>query len=139
MVGRFGLTRGTARPLLPFLSSSSPACQSCTCTMSGRRPRSRSRFTMTSSSPPFGHFANPLCGMCGHWVPDGNLMQPRRFAPSGPQPRTRNQLIVWVREHCPLSSHLEAELLDAIEAVFTRHEKLWEESKREAIQALSRG
>ena len=66
-------------------------------------------------------------------------MQPKRFASSGPQPRTRNQLIAWVREHCPLSSHLEAELLDAIEAVFTRHEKLWEESKREAIQALSRG
>jgi diguanylate cyclase (GGDEF)-like protein len=30
-------------------------------------------------------------------------------------------------------------LLDGIEAVFTRHERLWQESKREAIQALSTG
>jgi diguanylate cyclase (GGDEF)-like protein len=66
-------------------------------------------------------------------------MQPKRFTASGPQPQTRNQLLAWVREHCPLPAHLEAELLDVIEAVFTRHEKLWQESKREAIQALSTG
>jgi hypothetical protein len=66
-------------------------------------------------------------------------MKPKRFTASGSQPQTRNQLLAWVREHCPLPAHLEAELLDAIEAVFTRHEKLWQESKREAIQALSTG
>jgi len=66
-------------------------------------------------------------------------MQPKRFTTSGPQPRTRNELVAWVREHCPLPTHLEAELLDGIETVFTQHEKLWQESKREAIQALSTG
>ena len=34
---------------------------------------------------------------------------------------------------------LEASLLTAIDAVFTRHERLWQESKQEAIQALSAG
>ena len=34
---------------------------------------------------------------------------------------------------------LETSLLDAIDAVFTRHERLWQESKHEAIQALSAG
>ena len=36
-------------------------------------------------------------------------------------------------------SPLEAELLAAIDAVFARHERLWQESKQEAIQALSSG
>jgi diguanylate cyclase (GGDEF)-like protein len=56
----------------------------------------------------------------------------------GPQPQTRGQLLAWVREH-GLPTCLEAELLGAIEAVFTRHEKLWQESKQEAIHALSTG
>ena len=34
---------------------------------------------------------------------------------------------------------LETALLAAIDAVFTRHERLWQESKQEAIQALSAG
>ena len=34
---------------------------------------------------------------------------------------------------------LETALLAAIDAVFTRHERLWQESKHEAIQALSAG
>ena len=43
-----------------------------------------------------------------------------------------------MREH-GLPTYLEAELVGAIEAVFLRHEKLWQESKREAIHALSTG
>jgi diguanylate cyclase (GGDEF)-like protein len=44
-----------------------------------------------------------------------------------------------VRDHLRLPSAVEAELLQAIDAVFSRHERLWQESKHEAIQALSSG
>ena len=56
-----------------------------------------------------------------------------------PQPQTRNELQAWVREELTLQPALEASLLAAIDAVFTRHERLWQESKQEAIQALSAG
>jgi GGDEF domain-containing protein len=55
------------------------------------------------------------------------------------QPQTRNELQHWVRDTLRLPPHLESALLDAIDAVFTRHERLWQESKHEAIQALSAG
>jgi GGDEF domain-containing protein len=55
------------------------------------------------------------------------------------QPQTRNELQQWVRDTLHLPAHLETALLDAIDAVFTRHERLWQESKHEAIQALSAG
>jgi diguanylate cyclase (GGDEF)-like protein len=57
----------------------------------------------------------------------------------GAQPQTRHDLQAWVREHLRLQSHQEEALLAAIDAVFTRHERLWQESKQEAIQALSAG
>jgi diguanylate cyclase (GGDEF)-like protein len=57
----------------------------------------------------------------------------------GPQPQTRNELQAWVRTHLHLRPDVEAALLTAIDAVFTRHERLWQESKQEAIQALSAG
>jgi PleD family two-component response regulator len=44
-----------------------------------------------------------------------------------------------VHEHLHLSNHLESALQGAIEAVFTRQEQLWRDSKQEAIQALSAG
>jgi diguanylate cyclase (GGDEF)-like protein len=56
-----------------------------------------------------------------------------------PQPQTRNELQVWVREQLNLAPPLEASLLAAIDVVFTRHERLWQESKQDAIQALSAG
>src|SRR5437899_11306490 len=55
------------------------------------------------------------------------------------QPHTRSELQAWIRDHLRLASTLEAELVAAIDAVFTRHERLWQESKQEAIQALSSG
>ena len=58
---------------------------------------------------------------------------------SAPQPQTRNELQAWVRERLTLTPTLETALLSAIDAVFTRHERLWQESKQEAIQALSAG
>jgi GGDEF domain-containing protein len=68
----------------------------------------------------------------------GGSTQPKRRTAPGPQPQTRSELLVWVREH-GLPTYLEAGLLGAIETVFTRHEKLWQESKQEAIHALSTG
>ena len=54
-------------------------------------------------------------------------------------PQTRTELQTWVREVLHLQSPAETALLSAIDAVFTRHERLWQESKHEAIQALSAG
>ena len=56
-----------------------------------------------------------------------------------PQPQTRNELLRWVRDHLKLPAGLEGRLIAAIDAVFSRHERLWQESKHEAIQALSAG
>src|SRR5437764_3651455 len=55
------------------------------------------------------------------------------------QPQTRSELQTWIRDHLRIASTLEAELVAAIDAVFTRHERLWQESKQEAVQALSAG
>jgi GGDEF domain-containing protein len=45
----------------------------------------------------------------------------------------------WIGEHLHLPPQQEAALVAAIDAVFSRHERLWQESKQEAIQALSAG
>src|SRR6267378_997027 len=66
-------------------------------------------------------------------------MRPENASMPGPQPQTRNELQEWVRQTLRLPPALEGELLAAIDAVFTRHERLWQESKHEAIQALSSG
>ena len=66
-------------------------------------------------------------------------MRPDKLPTSGPQPQTRTELQAWVRERLQLSPSVEQALLSAIDAVFTRHERLWQESKHEAIQALSAG
>jgi diguanylate cyclase (GGDEF)-like protein len=55
------------------------------------------------------------------------------------QPQTLNELQVWVRRHLRLNAELESALLGAIDSVFTRHERLWKESKQEAVQALAAG
>jgi diguanylate cyclase (GGDEF)-like protein len=54
-------------------------------------------------------------------------------------PQTRGDLQTWVREHLQLSPRQESTLLEAFDAVFTRHERLWQESKQDAIQALCAG
>jgi diguanylate cyclase (GGDEF)-like protein len=70
----------------------------------------------------------------------GKFMRSEKSPSSGPaQPQTRNELQVWVREQLKLPGALETSLLTAIDAVFSRHERLWQESKHEAIQALSAG
>jgi diguanylate cyclase (GGDEF)-like protein len=54
-------------------------------------------------------------------------------------PQTLNELQVWVHRHLHLTAELEARLMAVIDAVFTRHERLWQESKHDAVQALSAG
>src|SRR6516165_2875665 len=64
-------------------------------------------------------------------------MRSDKLTTLGVQPQTRNELQHWVREQLALTPELEFSLLSAIDTVFTRHERLWQESKQEAIQALS--
>jgi diguanylate cyclase (GGDEF)-like protein len=67
------------------------------------------------------------------------MQQPEQFAADSRLPQTRSELEAWVHEHIQLEGAAEAELLDAIDAVLSRHERLWQESKHDAIQALSAG
>src|SRR5258707_11729963 len=70
----------------------------------------------------------------------GKFMQFEKHPSSeSAQPQTRNELQAWVHDHLKLATSVETSLLGAIDAVFTRHERLWKESKQEAIQALSAG
>lgn len=66
-------------------------------------------------------------------------MRPEKVQVPTALPQTRNELQSWIREHLRLPATLETSLVAAIDAVFTRHERLWQESKHEAIQALSAG
>src|SRR5918997_903703 len=66
-------------------------------------------------------------------------MRPETLSQPEPQPQTRTELQGWIRDHLGLPPALETALISAIDVVFTRHERLWQESKHEAIQALSSG
>jgi diguanylate cyclase (GGDEF)-like protein len=59
--------------------------------------------------------------------------------PTVERPRTTTDLRRWVRERIPLSSDLEDALFAAIEHVVARQRQLFEESKDDAIRALSEG
>jgi GGDEF domain-containing protein len=65
-------------------------------------------------------------------------MQPEKVGATR-HPQTRTELQAWIRDRLRLKADEEAELLRAIDSVFARHERLWQESKHEAIQALSAG
>jgi GGDEF domain-containing protein len=66
-------------------------------------------------------------------------MRPDKVPASSAVPQTRSELQAWIRDPLRLHVPVERELLAAIDAVFTRQERLWQESKQEAIQALSSG
>jgi len=66
-------------------------------------------------------------------------MRPEKATTDGPQPQTRSELQEWIREQLKLPAAIEQTLLSTVDHVFTRHERLWQESKHEAIQALSAG
>jgi diguanylate cyclase (GGDEF)-like protein len=54
-------------------------------------------------------------------------------------PQTRTELQEWVRSQLHLPTALESALLSAVDAVLIRHERLWRESKEEALRAVSTG
>jgi diguanylate cyclase (GGDEF)-like protein len=54
-------------------------------------------------------------------------------------PETRSDLHQWVRDRLHLPVSQEVALLEAIDSVFMQHERLWQQSKEEAIQAVSSG
>jgi diguanylate cyclase (GGDEF)-like protein len=66
-------------------------------------------------------------------------MRARRYVETATQPESRSELHQWVREHLHLTPGYEHALLDAIDNVFQQHERLWQQSKQEAIQAVSAG
>jgi hypothetical protein len=66
-------------------------------------------------------------------------MQPEQAPQNATLPQTLNELQVWIRDTLRLSADAESTLLAAVDGVFMRHERLWQESKHEAIRALSAG
>src|SRR6187200_1762759 len=69
-------------------------------------------------------------------------MTMRKTAPPAQDPTppaTRSDLHQWVRERLRLPAAQEQALLGAIDGVFLTHERLWQQSKQEAIQAVSAG
>ena len=66
-------------------------------------------------------------------------MRAQETPASDAQPHTRAELEVWIREGLRLPAATQGPLLAAIDAVFTRHERLWQESKQDAIRALLAG
>src|SRR5262249_14270683 len=60
-------------------------------------------------------------------------------APSSVTPQTLSELQAWIRDTLGVSPAMQTALLAAIDAVFARHERLWQASKDEAIQALAAG
>ena len=70
-----------------------------------------------------------------------NGLTGRPGGPSDPpdQPRTTAELRAWVRQRFNLSAQRESELFHAVEQVVANQRQLIEESKHEAIRALSEG
>ena len=60
-------------------------------------------------------------------------------AATSSEPRSADELRAWVRAHLHLDPEREADLLHAIDIVLGRQRQLVEESKHEAIRALSEG
>jgi diguanylate cyclase (GGDEF)-like protein len=54
-------------------------------------------------------------------------------------PRTLDELRDWIRQHLKLDVPTELDLLEVVEEVLTTQRQLVEESKKDAIQALSEG
>ena len=66
-------------------------------------------------------------------------MRQDRALDGEPQPQTRSELQAWIKAHLRLPANLETALMGAVDGVFARHERLWQDSKHEAIQALAAG
>jgi diguanylate cyclase (GGDEF)-like protein len=74
------------------------------------------------------------------FLPELTRMRMRKQIPGDSEaPSTRSELHQWVRQQYHLTAHQEHALLDAIDNVFLQHERLWQQSKQDAIQAVSAG
>ena len=54
-------------------------------------------------------------------------------------PQTRAELRAWVHERLDVADPIKHQLLDAVDSVCLRNERLWQQSKQEAIHALAAG
>lgn len=70
---------------------------------------------------------------------DAALVKVATADPARHLPATRSDLQAWVQEHLRLSSDSESALLAAVENVMARQERLWQDSKEDAIKALLEG
>ena len=68
-------------------------------------------------------------------------MRMRKQTTSGEStnPATRSELHQFVRDDLHLPVWQEQRLIEAFDGVFLQHERLWQQSKQEAIQAISAG
>lgn len=66
-------------------------------------------------------------------------MRTTKAAPARTIPATRADLRQWVHDHLRLPSGQEQALFDALDGVMREHEACWQQSKQEAIQAVSAG
>jgi len=65
--------------------------------------------------------------------------EPTTAAAEPTLPESRSELHQWIRERLHLPATQEQALLNAVDGVFLTHERLWQQSKQEAIQAVSAG
>jgi diguanylate cyclase (GGDEF)-like protein len=70
--------------------------------------------------------------------PPTHAMRPAKVSSPGGRPQTRQELEAWIR-HLRLPRAIELSLITAVDSVLARNERLWQQSKQEAIQALSAG
>ncbi len=57
----------------------------------------------------------------------------------GTDSRTLAELLLWIRRNSGVTTRQSEQLVEAIQHVFARHEILWQQSKEEALQAMSVG
>ena len=99
---------------------------------------------MTTAKPPSATAAEAVAATpeAAAGTPDVPVPAPEPVTPvPGPPalPGTRAELQVWIREHLALAMPDEAALNLAIDAVVTRQERLWQQSKDDAIKAVMEG
>ena len=68
-----------------------------------------------------------------------NKVQPQSPSAPATDSRTLAELLRWVRRDSGVAHEQADQLVEAIEQVFARHECLWQQSKEEALQAMSVG